>query len=201
MKTRKIGDVYNGFEIIKKTVKVAKSGNRYSCYLVRCCKCGAEYEWSISNLTRGNKCICQSHRQRHGKSNTRIYNIYYDIVTRTENPKNWAYKYYGERNIKMCSAWRNDFQTFYDWSMANGYAENLTIDRIDNNKGYSPENCRWVTMKEQLQNKKRKNHMITYNNETLTMKQTAEKYCINYNTFQNRLRRGWSVEEAINGKK
>ena len=68
-----------------------------------------------------------------------------------------AYKHYGGRGIKVCNEWLNDFRTFYDWAMANGYKDDLSIDRINCNKGYNPQNCRWVTMAEQNKNKRAEN--------------------------------------------
>jgi hypothetical protein len=77
--------------------------------------------------------------------------------TRCYNTNSPQFEHYGERGIFICDKWKVNFQAFYDWAMANGYDENLTIDRIDNNKGYSPDNCRWVTMAEQNKNKRAEN--------------------------------------------
>lgn len=63
------------------------------------------------------------------------------------------YRYYGGKGVSVCEEWRDNLQAFYEWSISNGYAEHLTLDRIDNDKGYSPDNCRWVTMKEQQNNR------------------------------------------------
>lgn len=77
--------------------------------------------------------------------------------TRCYNEHFAAYKYYGGRGITICDEWRENFQAFHDWAMANGYRDDLTIDRIDNDKGYSPDNCRWITMEEQNKNKRAEN--------------------------------------------
>ena len=92
--------------------------------------------------------------QTHGKRRTRIYRIWCAIKSRCNNPKTINYKYYGGRGIHVCKEWIYDFEAFYDWAMSHGYEDDLSIDRIDNDKGYSPDNCRWVTMKEQIINRR-----------------------------------------------
>ena len=155
----------------------------------------------------GNYCIVASHHLRsgetkscgclnNGKSYTRLYRIWNDMKCRCYRYKETAYKYYGDRGIIVCDEWLNDFQAFYDWAMANGYDDTLTIDRIDVNGNYEPSNCRWVSRKVQMNNTRR-NHLITYNGKTQTIAQWAEELNIKQNTLLYRIRRGWSIEKAL----
>lgn len=158
------------------------------------CDCGNYAVKSSAHLKDGNakSCGCINH----GLSKTRVFSVWRSMKDRCCNKSNNQYKNYGERGITICEEWRKDFLSFYSWSMNNGYADNLTIDRIDNNKGYSPDNCRWSTMKEQ-QNNRRNNHKLTYNGKTQTLSEWADEIGVKQNTLLYRFKRGWTVDRAL----
>lgn len=109
-----------------------------------------------------------------------------------------GYQDYGGRGIRLCADWY-DFENFYDWAISNGYREDLEIDRINNDDGYYPENCRWTTRKVQCNNFRR-NHNLTYNGETHTLQEWSELLNVNKSTMSTRAWRGWSVEEILFGR-
>lgn len=102
--------------------------------------------------TKSCGCICANRTWitnfKHGGRHTRLYKTWQDMKSRCHNPNDHAYKYYGGKNIQICSNWEHDFVVFRDWSLANGYADNLTIDRINNKGNYEPSNCQWLTKSE-----------------------------------------------------
>ena len=135
--------------------------NKRTLWLCKC-DCGKEVVVESYNLRKGHtqSCGClqaeaaSKANKTHGLKDARIYRIWNCMKNRCYRKSYHAYKHYGGRGIKVCDEWLNDFQSFHDWAMANGYDDNLSIDRIDNNKGYQPDNCRWVTMAEQNKNKR-----------------------------------------------
>lgn len=135
---------------------------------------------------------------KHGLSNTRLHKIWHSMYCRCYYKSTNQYKNYGGRGIKVCEEWKHiqGFINFYNWAINNGYEETLTLDRIDNNKGYCPSNCRWITPKEQSNNR-RNNVYYTFNGETKTSKQWCELYNISQTTLLDRLKRGWTLEQAL----
>ena len=135
---------------------------------------------------------------RESMRGTHIHTAYTNMLTRCYNPHYYLFQHYGGKGIKVCDDWLGDdgFINFYNWSLANGCSGNLSIDRIDNSKNYSPDNCRWVTMKEQ-QNNRTNNRMITVNGETHTIAEWSRINKIKYATIQNRLKYGWSEQDAV----
>lgn len=135
-------------------------------------------------------------RYTHHQSDSRLYRIWWGMRERCYKSNKAEYKHYGGRGITICDEWLEDFMNFYNWAMANGYEDRLSIDRIDVNGNYCPENCRWATQKEQCNNT-RQNRFLRFNGETHTVKEWADIVGINVVTLRSRLRTGWSVELAL----
>lgn len=169
--------------------------------LWRCkCKCGNEKVVVGSELKRGKTKSCGCMNETiNGLYKSRLYRIHHMMKCRCYTESTTAYPIYGGRGIKICDEWlgKNGFMNFYKWAMKNGYEDNLSIDRIDVNGNYEPDNCRWATHKEQSNNT-RSNHIIEFNGESLTVIQWARRLGLNHNTLYKRLRKGWTIEEALN---
>ena len=132
---------------------------------------------------------------KHGMYGTRVYKIWSGMKDRCTNPNCPEYHAYGGRGISVCEEW-NDAATFILWAIGNGYRDHLSIDRIDNDKGYSPENCRWATRGVQANNKSN-NRLITIDGVTRTAAQWEDLMGLRRNIVHNRLHRGWSPECAV----
>ena len=130
------------------------------------------------------------------KRTKRLTNIYSMMKQRCYNTNSQNFKYYGGKGVSVCDEWRNNSQAFYDWAMTHGYKDGLTLDRIDNDGNYEPQNCRWVTPKQQGRNRSN-NVFYEFNGETKTGSQWCEEYGVSYTTFKDRLERGWTIEQAL----
>lgn len=158
---------------------------------IRSCGC-LKKEQDRINLTANH-----SHKQ----SGTRLYSIWVGLKGRCNNIHDAHYHRYGGRGITVCEEWNNNFEKFYEWAMNNGYSDNLTIDRIDNDGSYAPENCRWANIKEQCNNRET-TIKITIGNATKSLTEWCEIFKIDFKAAVNRYHRNGfiSVDELFNSK-
>lgn len=166
------------------------------------CDCGNEVRVLGSNIIRGHSKSCGCIRAKassdshykHGMINTRIYKIWVGIKTRCTDVNSRPYKNYGGRGITICDKWMM-FEGFYE-DMGSGYSDNLSIDRVDNNKGYSKENCKWSTRIEQANNV-RNNHIVVVDGITDTLANMSRRYNINYKMAAQRIKLGWDIDKVF----
>lgn len=174
----------------------AKKGVMWQCL----CDCGNTTVVASTNLIQGHtqSCGCLHREQNitHGATDTKLYGVWINVKTRCNNPRNRAYPQYGGRGIRLCEEWES-FQNFQNWAIKSGYADGLTLDRIDVNGNYSPENCRWADMKTQ-QNNRRNNHVIEFNGVRKTLSEWSEATGLSSSTLRTRLSiLGWPIERAL----
>lgn len=187
-------------------IKEVKTNSKLRYWLCKC-NCGNEKIVRQSSLRDGTtkSCGCLTKEllskksYKHGLTNSKLYWILHSMKQRCYNLNDSHSKYYGNKNIKICDEWldkENGIINFYNWAMANGYKEGLSIDRIDSNGNYCPENCRWVDGYAQHNNTSY-NKYITYNNETHTIAEWCRKLNLDYHRTVCRLLNGWSVERTF----
>ena len=159
------------------------------------CDCGTKTIVTRGGLISGNTTSCGCYNKdrvrecvtTHGMSGSSLYKVWRDIRTRCENENSTAYHRYGGRGIDVCDDWKQ-FENFKDWAADSGYDKGLTIDRIDNDQGYYPENCRWVDWRTQGNNRST-NHILEYNGISHTIMEWSELLGIKYSTLWARIRR------------
>lgn len=182
--------------------------NKFGGVVCKCqCDCGTIKNFDASHLISGKVVSCGCYIKEkarelhttHGQTDTRLYKIWTWMKYRCNSPNSKSYSDYGARGIKVCDEWLK-FEPFRDWALANGYREDLTIERKDNNGNYCPENCRWATKLEQANNK-RTNVFITYNGETHTASEWGRILGVSAKLLRRRKSDGWTDEETIEGKR
>lgn len=204
MKNNIKGNKYNNLTVIE-IVGKAKNNEK----LCRCkCDCGKEtivrQSKIISGKTKSYGCykikkITERNKLRTiypNDNKTRLYRIWRAMKSRTTYKSQTQYKDYGGRGIVICKEWKEDFYKFKEWALDNGYYDELTIDRIDVNGNYEPNNCRWITKSEQ-NNNQRNNVIIEYKNQKMNVAQWAKKLNIKANTLYQRIYRNYSVEKIL----
>lgn len=204
---RYIGQKFGKLEVIE-VIKSKKGETKWKCR----CECGNIYIGKAKYIKNGylKSCGCIARNiKENGVAHKRIYGVWSSMIDRCYNPNNINYKNYGGRGIEVCKEWRNNAREFIKWAYENGYDENAkrgkcTIDRIDNNRNYEPNNCRWTDMKEQSKNKQRSGRIEKRYNiggEEMTLKEIEKKYGISEQLFYYRKKRGLSNEEAAKMRK
>lgn len=188
---------------------ISPSGKKYPRYLCQC-DCGKTKEIDKINLISGKTLSCgcmQKERtsaatKKHGDTDSRLYGVWCAMKRRCYNHAVPEYRLYGGRGITVCEQWKEDYGAFMKWSLASGYDPEAgrggcTLDRIDCDGNYSPENCRWITQEEQMNNV-RYNHRETYHGETHTIAEWGKKLGIDPQKIRRRMNtQGWSFAEAV----
>ena len=186
--------------VIKRIENDKHGKSRWLCK----CDCGNEIQVVGIDLKSGHtqSCGCLQKEAllkrtiKHNMSKSRIHRIWSRMKSRCYNEKVVEYKNYGGRGIIIYDEWKNNFMSFYNWSINNGYSDDLTIDRINNDGNYEPSNCRWIS-NEQQQKNKRNNHFLTYKETTMCMAEWEKIKGFKKGLIKSRLKLGWTIEQAI----
>lgn len=200
-----VGKKFNRLTVVEVAEsRVYPCGTTHKCWKCKC-DCGNTTIVSQSHLITGQvkSCGClgdetkhRARKQKQSETHKRIRRILHGMKDRCYNPNCHSYDNYGGRGIGVCDEWRNDPYSFEQWALSHGYADNLEIDRIDPYKGYSPDNCRWVTHTQQMNNT-RSNHFIEYGGKRLSVSDWARKLGIDRRTIMRRIAKGLPLEKVL----
>lgn len=195
-----VGLRFGKLSVLKKLGKDRHGEMRWLCI----CDCGSEYESTSNRLTSGQTTCCRDcmikkigdSNRKHGATPKKLFYAYTNMKTRCYNKNYSLYHRYGGRGIQVCEEWRKSFKSFREWALKNGWSEELSLDRINNDGNYEPSNCKWSTCVEQSNNR-RTSRMITYNGITDTMANWARNTGIPYYVIQRRLYLNWDAERIF----
>lgn len=168
------------------------------------CDCGTSKSYRLADIQHGGSTNCgcvrnaiNKDRSTHGASQTGLYKVWRGIKERCYYPRHIKYSRYGGRGISVCDEWIKSFESFRHWALSNGYREGLEIDRIDNNGNYSPDNCRWATIKENRRNRST-NRLLLFKGEKKCMSEWAEITGIDQGVIKDRINKlKWTVDKAL----
>lgn len=196
-----LGKTFGRLTVICRAKNDKRGKARWLCK----CECGNRVAILADSLLSGKTKSCGCYRKevaplnnkpKHGMTGTRLWVIWSGMKSRCYYPHNVAYKSYGGRGIKVCSEWLHNFLAFHNWAVNNGYSDNLTIDRIDNNGNYEPSNCRWATYEEQECNRSDTVY-LTVEGQTLSISEWSRRTGISGATLRWRIENGWSEKDML----
>lgn len=210
MKKDYIGQKFGRFTVIGDAEDAVNENGRRRRRVMCQCECGKIKTVYVENLTRGISVSCGCYQKEqaskansiHHSTGTRLYGIWTAMKSRCDNPHNKEYPIYGGRGIRVCDEWSGSFEAFGKWMHEHGYRDDAprgecTIDRIDCDKGYCPENCRIITQQEQMYNI-RTNVKIVINGEEMNLREASLRYGINKSKLYQRIKKfGYTPEEAV----
>lgn len=204
------GQVFGRLVVIKELEAVFSSRQRKRRFKCKC-QCGTKVEVWLQSLRSGNSRSCGCYHtdvrtknptpieRGFSRSNLRLYQCYINMMERCYNTNHKSYDNYGGRGIRVCRKWRHDRNTFFRWAKKHGYEDHLEIDRENNEKNYTPKNCRWVTRKVNARNT-RVNRVVKYKGEKMALIEAVERFAhpsLTYSRVQKRLNAGWSVKKSL----
>lgn len=205
MRTDYTNKRFNRLVIISDAPSQKRANGSSSRRRVICrCDCGVIKNIDLQSIKDGKtkSCGCLNDENKkiphttHGLSYNPLYQVWYDMKNRCSNQKCNHYQYYGGRGISVCDEWSNSLQSFIEWASENGYKKGLQLDRINSNGNYEPCNCRFISLKENMRNR-RSGVKCEYNGETKTLVEWCELLNLEYELVRTRLKRGWSFKTSV----